>query len=234
MSVRVCGRRAEGRETMTVLRFVVAFTLLASAQDFLTNDSVVKLVKAGLPDEIILNMVRTQPARFETGADHLLALKNANVSEKVISAMLLRNSGTAAPADGASRIIKIPNRTPVKLSMLETLSSGTARAGEAVKFSVNEDILVNGKVVIAKAATASGRVTDVRPKNLTSRNGLLEITIDSAKSVDGQDVPLRGTLKKDLGGTGFGRMGKNVEFEHGTLIDAVVDGDKEIKLTDEK
>jgi len=205
-----------------------------AAQDILTNDSVVKLVKAGLAEEIILNMVKTQPAKFELGADQILALKNANVSDKVISAMVLRGEGKAAAPASPSNAIRIQNRTSVKLTVMKTLSSGTATAGQAFTLLVDEDVLVNGSVAIAKGATASGRVTAVRAKNLASRNGLLEITIDSAKAVDGQDVPLRAAVNKDGGGTGFGRMGKNVEIPQGFVINAVVDGDKEIRLPEQK
>jgi hypothetical protein len=220
---------------LLALPLLVIFLGCLSAQDVLTNDSVAKLVKAGLSEEIILNMVKTQPAKFDTGADQIVALKSANVSDKIINAMVLRGDKQRPTlAAGSSGVIKIQNRTPVKLVMVKTLSSGTAKSGEAFSLVVDEDVLVSGKVAIAKGATASGRVTAVRAKNLTSRNGLLEITIDSAKSVDEQDVPLRATINKDGGGTGFGKMGKNVEIPQGFLINAVVDADREIKLPEQK
>jgi hypothetical protein len=202
------------------------------AEDILTNASIVKLVKAGLSEEIILSMLKTQPAEFDLGSDQILALKSANVSDKIISAMILRRERSSAEQTlTATGFLKIQNRTPVKLIMVNTLSSGSATAGEAFSLTVDEDILVSGRIVIAKGALASGRVTSVRTKNLASRNGLLEIAIDSAKSVDGQDVPLKATVSKDGGGTGFGRMGKNVEIQKGLAINAVVDGDKEIRLS---
>ncbi len=67
----------------------------------LDNDAIIKMTKAELGDDIILQMVRTQPGDYKTGADDLVALKNAGVSQAVISAMLAKNSGLAqhpAPA----------------------------------------------------------------------------------------------------------------------------------------
>jgi hypothetical protein len=59
----------------------------------LDNDAIVKMSKAGLEDSIILQTVRSQPGEYKTGPDDLVALKDAGVSQAVISAMLARNSG---------------------------------------------------------------------------------------------------------------------------------------------
>lgn len=37
---------------------------LAWARDVLTNDSVLKLVKAGMPESIVLTMVNQQPGKY--------------------------------------------------------------------------------------------------------------------------------------------------------------------------
>ena len=61
----------------------------------LNNDAVIRMSKADLGDAIILQAVRTQPVDFQTGPDDLVALKQAGVSQAVISAMLARTSGLA-------------------------------------------------------------------------------------------------------------------------------------------
>jgi hypothetical protein len=58
----------------------------------LTNDSIVKLVKAGLGGDTIISIVNTQPGEYSMGADDIIALKRAGVSEKVITAMLRRSA----------------------------------------------------------------------------------------------------------------------------------------------
>ena len=54
----------------------------------MTNDSVIKLSKAGLSDDLIVQTINTQPTDFTTDADSLLALKTAGVSDRVIQAMI--------------------------------------------------------------------------------------------------------------------------------------------------
>jgi hypothetical protein len=61
--------------------------------EVLTNDSIVKLVKAGMSEEIIVNMVKAQPTRFDVSVDGLLTLKSNSVSDKIINEMVLRGQG---------------------------------------------------------------------------------------------------------------------------------------------
>ncbi len=59
----------------------------------LTNDTIVKLSKAGLDDTVIVQTIQTQPASYDTAPDDLISLKNAGVSQKVIAAMQARSAG---------------------------------------------------------------------------------------------------------------------------------------------
>jgi hypothetical protein len=81
--------------------YLALFASLVVAQQTLTNDSVLKLVKAGMGDEVIINTINTQPSNFSLDTDNLIALKTGGASEKVIAAMLLKNTGSA-PALAAS------------------------------------------------------------------------------------------------------------------------------------
>lgn len=71
---------------------------VASAQQFTnTNDSVIKMVKAGMSDSIVISAIDSQPAHFSLTANDLIALKQAGVSDAVMAAMIAKNS-PAAPA----------------------------------------------------------------------------------------------------------------------------------------
>jgi hypothetical protein len=52
------------------------------------NESVIKMAKAGLGDELIVETINTQPGQYATDADALVALKGAGVSDRVITAMI--------------------------------------------------------------------------------------------------------------------------------------------------
>ena len=56
----------------------------------MNNDSVRRMVKAGLGTELILQTVDTQPGKYQLDADSVIALKEAGVPETVISTMMNR------------------------------------------------------------------------------------------------------------------------------------------------
>lgn len=59
----------------------------------LDNDAIVRMTRAELGDDIILQTIRSQPGDYRTAPDDLVALKAAGVTPAVLSAMLARNSG---------------------------------------------------------------------------------------------------------------------------------------------
>ena len=75
----------------------------ALAQSAMNNDSVIKMAKAGLGDDVIVGSINGQPGQYKTSTDDLIALKGAGVSDKVIAAMIAKASGvTPAPAAAAA------------------------------------------------------------------------------------------------------------------------------------
>ena len=64
----------------------------AAGQEVLINETIIKLVKAGLSDDIILGMVNSRPGEYSTGVDAIIALKGAGVSDAVITAIMNRGS----------------------------------------------------------------------------------------------------------------------------------------------
>ena len=63
------------------------------AQAPMTNDSIKKMVKAGLSDDIVISTIKSQPAKYSTAPDDLISLKAAGVSDRVISALVGKASG---------------------------------------------------------------------------------------------------------------------------------------------
>jgi hypothetical protein len=76
---------------------LLAVCSVLAAQQAMNNDSVIKMVKAGLSDDIIVGSISSQPGQYDTSADGLIALKTAGASDKVVGAMIAKASG-AAPA----------------------------------------------------------------------------------------------------------------------------------------
>ncbi len=69
----------------------------------LTTTAIIEMTRSGLPEDIIIAKIRTEPKRLEVTTDDLIALKQAGVADSVIRAMLLGPSAKAdAPAPGFS------------------------------------------------------------------------------------------------------------------------------------
>jgi hypothetical protein len=69
-----------------------------AAPKMLTNDSIVRMVKAGLGDDLIVQTITAQPGRYTTDADALVVLKEAGVSDRVISSMVNKSRRQITPA----------------------------------------------------------------------------------------------------------------------------------------
>lgn len=76
-------------------------TASTAAPKTLTNDSIVRMVSAGLSDDLILQAIAAQPGRYRTDADALIDLKDSNVSERVITAMINKGRKRLMPETSA-------------------------------------------------------------------------------------------------------------------------------------
>jgi hypothetical protein len=231
--------------------------VLVFGQQILDNDAILKLVKAGLSQNIILGMVKNQPGKYSTSADDVINLKTAGVSDPIISAMVEKGAGapllssvsTPPPPPDATEPLILHDGTPVRLRLSRNLSSADAKTGDTVDFEVLEDVTVDGTLVVARDATAIGTVTLAQAKRRMARGGKLDVEIDYVRLVNGDKVTLR-AVKENSGGGHTGAMtgamvataivvwpaapfflfmhGKDTTMPKGTEITAYVSG--EIKL----
>ena len=211
----------------------------------LTNEDIVKMIKAGLSTQIILATIKNQGGAFDVSPDALVALKNAAVTDEIIASLI--QAAGAAPAGTKSpkgNEVTLADGTQVTLRLLKAVSSATAKVEERVDFEATEDVTADGVVVIKKGAAAWGKVIQAKPKKSFGRSGKLDFTIDYVKAVDGQNLNLRSTreIKGDdsygkagvvtllAGPLGFFVKGKNVEIDAGAEYTIFVDGDRMIQL----
>jgi len=89
----------------------VALGVIAFGQTALTNETIIKMVKAGLGEDIVVSTITSQPAKFATSPDDLIALKGAGVSDKVIGVMVERMVAinNAAPPAAAAPAVPASN-----------------------------------------------------------------------------------------------------------------------------
>src|SRR3984957_13472570 len=82
------------RKGLVALLFL-AFTSFLTAQQPLNDDSVIKMVKAGLSDDVIVATINANPGAYDASPDGLIALKQAGVSNKVIDAIVAKSTASA-------------------------------------------------------------------------------------------------------------------------------------------
>lgn len=81
---------------------LMLFCPLLIAQQALNNDAIVKMVKAGLSDTVIVETINASTGSYDTSPNGLIALKQAGVSDKIISAIVLRSSAAVPPKNTES------------------------------------------------------------------------------------------------------------------------------------
>src|SRR5436305_6707349 len=72
-------------------------TPVATSSKLMSNDSVIRMVKAGLSDDLIVQTIGTQPGKYSVDADSLVELKQAGVSERILDAMANRSRQRLGP-----------------------------------------------------------------------------------------------------------------------------------------
>jgi hypothetical protein len=94
------------------------------------NESVMKMSKAGLGDELIIETINTQPGKYVTDADSLVALKGAGVSDGVITAMI--NKGRRLLTNVPEKPIELPEVNEIGVYYKDHTGKWTAIEPEIV------------------------------------------------------------------------------------------------------
>ena len=75
---------------MSKVVIAVGFLVLFLGQQTLNNDSVVGLMKAGFSEDVIISAINRSLGAYDTSVDGLIALKNAGITNKEISAIVAK------------------------------------------------------------------------------------------------------------------------------------------------
>ena len=103
-------------------------------------------------------------------------------------------SGGSSPAKRAAapaaRPIVIPADTVINVVNDEPLGSKISTSGQRFKATVEKEIEVDGKVVVAKGAHATGMVKDAKPAGRFKGGSALELTLISVE-VEGKEYDIQ-------------------------------------------
>lgn len=141
---------------------------------------------------------------------------------------------------------RLPDGTKLSVRLMEQLSSATAKDGDQVNFTVVEDFLIDGVVVIKQGTPAKGVIVEAAEKRRMGRAGKLAYSVTETRATDRSVVRLRAVSDKKGGSNVTStaitttavavfvpvaapffllRKGKDIVIAEGTRVEAFVDGD---------
>ncbi|HZH99057.1 MAG TPA: hypothetical protein VEX38_08805, partial [Fimbriimonadaceae bacterium] len=86
--------------------------------------------------------------------------------------------------------ITVYKGTEIPLRFEQSLSSMKAKAGDRVRFTVDEDIVIEGKTVVRKGTPVSGRATKVKGHGKYGVNAQIRIQVNPVRTVAGRKLSL--------------------------------------------
>jgi hypothetical protein len=145
-----------------------------------------------------------------------------------------RPAESPATSSVPSAEFTLRNNTPIHLKVQQTLSSTSTHLGDKVQLEVVDDVVVDGLLVIAKGAVATGSVTEVSPKKRMGHGGVVGVSVNSVHLCNNADAPVRGYHEAKGADSTTATVlpmvsGKDVALEQGTVFTASIDGDVKLQ-----
>jgi hypothetical protein len=179
----------------------------------MNNSDVLRMVRGTTPISVILERINRSDPDFTLFPGDIRRLREQHVPESVIDAMMARNQGQNVdlPVQNAGCSVPLPRKprkpgqpalivndsTPVRLRLLNNLSSAYLHLDDRVDFEVLEDVPAMGFLVIPREALAYGTITAVNPTKVLGRYGSVEVALDHVCLANGDKIALRDTEKGD-------------------------------------
>lgn len=186
---------------LTVVSAQEAAKIIQQSQEGVTalsNQDVLRMVKAEFTPETIIAQIKSARCNFETTPAALQHLKEEGAPDAVILAMVMapkltldKNHAAMTLAPQKNVQVKIPNGVAVEVEAPFTVSSQDVRKGDAISFRVVNPVKVDGVIVIETGATATARVVQASRGGHFGRAGRLAWAMESVTGVDGTRIPLQ-------------------------------------------
>jgi hypothetical protein len=207
----------------------------AHGSSVLTNQGVIDMVEAHVPDAVIIGHIQASKTKFDLSTHGIIDLSKADVPAAVIDAMhksAARVPAASAPAVDAapvpetSRTVALIGGVPFQITLTEDVPYDPAD-GMELHFHASKDYEVDGAVAIAKGATVTGEVV---------RKGRKKVfRLITADAVDGSKLKVKATSGRgsDRNETNIeppGHRGKESLAPKGSSYLAYFDGDQTVAV----
>jgi len=87
--------------------------------------------------------------------------------------------------------IVVAEGTPINVAVAKEVTSKEAKPNDPVDFTVTEDLVINGQVIVRKGTPAVGSVINAEKGGYMGKSGKLAVQVESTTTSDGQPLKLR-------------------------------------------
>jgi hypothetical protein len=143
---------------------------------------------------------------------------------------------------GFAAQVPVRDGQTVSLKLRNILTTDNVRKNDPIEFEVSEDVLVNGHVVVARGATARGKVLDVKGAfKPRAKDAEVIFQFLTVRAADRQELPLRPRPEKDKKGKEEevhersaipGQISRVVGADKGKEYNVYIDGSFTINTSD--
>jgi uncharacterized membrane protein len=138
-------------------------------------------------------VLATLPVNANVNNEGLLNFINQHKGKKVVIEYQYSTINKLA----SNNSIYIPAGLPIIIRTTETITSDNdITSGENINFTVVNDVIVNGKIVIKAGTSAKAQISTFQENNFVGIPAKIVITDFSTTSVDNRYIPLRATLSQ--------------------------------------
>lgn len=149
----------------------------------------------------------------------------------------------SAPIHAAQDEIVVTEGTAINVVTAKEVTTREAKPNDPVDFTVSEDLVINGQVIVRKGTPAIGSVINAEKGGYLGKSGKLAIQVESTTTSDGQRLKLRAAKGREgddkttstmvlsmISPAFLFRKGRDAKIEPGTAVTVYVAEEKRYRL----
>jgi hypothetical protein len=173
----------------------------------------------------------------------MFPIKQSLVAILVIASLSAAHIYAAVYVNHREDEIVVPEGTPINVAVAKEVTSKEAKPNDPVEFTVSEDLVINGQVVVRKGTPAIGSVINAEKRGYLGKSGKLAVQVESTTTSDGQRLTLRAAKGREgddktvstamLAGISpafLFRKGGDAKIETGTVVPVYVAEEKRFRV----
>lgn len=210
----------------------------------LNNRNILNMYGMRLSAEVIITKIKSSQCDFDTSPSALQKLRQAGLPDKIIQAMIQAPLASATPAPAPVEFVnvKIPDGTPIEVTLNADVSSEAVQEGSVVAMTVAHDAVVNGRIVVRQGSEARARVITITEPGRMGHPGEVSWAMQDVTAVNGYRVPIDFTSRQVGTASGGGvdgaiaptwefRKNKPTVMAAGRNFQVVVHGNVSLKIS---